>query len=210
MTRVAGWLVMALLAFGVAGYATALLLAPHARNPFDVALFARMPTVVLLHLAGGAIALASGALQINPGLRRRFPGFHRWLGRLYVLAVIVAALAGLRLATDSSGGVAAHFGFGLLAVLWLWTTVQAYMHIRARRIDLHQTWMIRSYALTLAAVTLRIYIPLSQSAGLPFGDSYVVISWLCWVPNLIVAHWWVRSRERGQQAKGGVALASRT
>lgn len=60
--------------------------------------------------------------------------------------------------------------------------------------------MIRSYALTLAAVTLRIYLPLSQLAGVPFGDAYQVISWLCWVPNLVVAEWVVlrrRNRHEG-------------
>ncbi len=49
--------------------------------------------------------------------------------------------------------------------------------------------MIRSYALTFAAVTLRIYLPLSQIAGMPFDPAYQTISWLCWVPNLIVAEW---------------------
>jgi uncharacterized membrane protein len=204
MARASSWFVMALMAFGVAGYAIALILAQHVRNPFDVALFGRMPMVVLLHLAGGAFALTSGTLQINTTLRQRFLQFHRWLGRLYVLAVCTAALAGLRLAIDSSGGLAAHLGFGLLAILWLYTTAQAYMHIRAGRVDLHRAWMIRSYALTLAAVTLRIYLPISLMAGLPFENSYVAISWLCWVPNLMVAHWWVRSRERRQHALGAL------
>jgi hypothetical protein len=30
---------------------------------------------------------------------------------------------------------------------------------------------------------------LSQVAGIPFDDAYQTISWLCWVPNLIVAEW---------------------
>ena len=47
--------------------------------------------------------------------------------------------------------------------------------------------MIRSFALTFAAVMLRIYLPLAQVAGIPFDVSYPVISFLCWVPNLLVA-----------------------
>jgi uncharacterized membrane protein len=187
------------MAFGVAAYAVALLLAPHTRNAFDVSLFARLPMAVVLHLAGGAIAIASGALQISSTLRQRFIGFHRWLGRLYVLAVCVAALAGMRMALSSSGGIPAHAGFGLLAILWLGSTLLAFVHVRAKHIALHRMWMIRSYSLTLAAVTLRIYLPLSQIAGLPFEASYAAISWLCWVPNLIAADWWILSRERGQR-----------
>jgi hypothetical protein len=57
--------------------------------------------------------------------------------------------------------------------------------------------MIRSFALTLAAVTLRLYLPLSRIAGIPFYDAYVPIAWLCWVPNLLVAETWLRLRRRG-------------
>jgi hypothetical protein len=49
--------------------------------------------------------------------------------------------------------------------------------------------MIRSYALTLAAVMLRIYLPLSQVFAIPFEPAYQTIAWLCWVPNLVVAEW---------------------
>jgi len=51
----------------------------------------------------------------------------------------------------------------------------------------HQRWMIRSLALTFAAVTLRVYLPLSVAVGLPFDVAYPVIAWVCWVPNLLVA-----------------------
>ena len=47
--------------------------------------------------------------------------------------------------------------------------------------------MIRSYALTFAAVTLRLQIPLSQIAGLSMETAYPVIAWLSWIPNLLLA-----------------------
>jgi hypothetical protein len=53
--------------------------------------------------------------------------------------------------------------------------------------------MIRSYALTFAAVTLRIWLPLFQNGfGMEFISAYVIIAWLCWVPNLLWAEWYVR------------------
>jgi hypothetical protein len=81
----------------------------------------------------------------------------------------------------------AHVGFGLLASFWLLTTIRGFLFIRAGHDIDHRAWMIRSYSLTFAAVTLRIYLPLSLAIGLPFDVAYPAISWVCWVPNLIVA-----------------------
>jgi hypothetical protein len=92
------------------------------------------------------------------------------------------------------GGLPSSIGFGLLAILWVSSTMTAYVCIRRGRVDLHRKWMLRSYSLTFAAVTLRIWLPLSVIAGLPYGPSYVAISWLCWVPNLIFVEWFVLTR----------------
>ena len=89
-----------------------------------------------------------------------------------------------------------HLGFGSLAIAWLGTTIAGYRAVRRRDLISHRCWMLRSYALTFAAVMLRVYLPLSQIVGLPFGPSYQVISWLCWVPNLLVVEMLVIQRPR--------------
>ena len=139
-------------------------------------------------------AIVIGAFQVNSRLRARFLPVHRWLGRIYVVAATVGGIAGLILATRSFGGLVTHFGFGLMAICWFGTTLNAYRHIRRGDVINHRAWMLRSYALTLAAVTLRIYLPLSQVAGIGFESAYQVISWLCWVPNLLVVEWFILSR----------------
>lgn len=116
------------------------------------------------------------------------------MGRVYVAVVLVGGGGPLGLALGSDGGFVAHVGFGMLAVLWLTATVQAYRRIRAGDQISHRDWMIRSFALTLAAVALRLYLPLSQIAGIPFADAYQAVAWACWVPNLIVAEWLVLRR----------------
>jgi uncharacterized membrane protein len=143
---------------------------------------------------GGAIALVAGAFQLNSRLRTSFIGVHRWLGRLYVFSVVIGAVAGFVLALHSFGGAIAQAGFGLLAVCWIGSTLNAFRHIRQGDLGTHRSWMIRSYALTLAALTLRVYLPSSQLAGFPMTMAYPAISWLCWVPNLLIAEWFVRSR----------------
>ena len=178
---------MTALAFIVASYAIALLFIPQARPPFLHGRSGLMELAVVSHFAGGGMALALGAFQLNASLRSRRLHLHRVMGRVYVVSVIVGAVSGLRMAIASQGGVAAHLGFGLLAVAWVFTVVRGFFRIRAGDDVDHRAWMIRSYSLTFAAVTLRIYLPLSLALGMPFEIAYPAIAWLCWVPNLLVA-----------------------
>jgi uncharacterized membrane protein len=194
IVKTLGWWIMALLACAVAGYAFAILLTPGFRPGLVQALLAERPIAALAHFMGGAVALVAGAFQLSAWLRNRFLGLHRWLGRLYVLAVLAGGAAALVLAPHSFGGLTAHLGFGLLGAAWILSTLNAYRHIRRGDISGHRSWMIRSYALTLAAVTLRLYLPSSQLAGVSITVAYPAIAWLCWVPNLLVAEWFVRSR----------------
>lgn len=190
----AAWVGLALLAIAVVGYALWGLVAPGARPPFMADLFARAPLLMVLHIAGASVPLAVGVLQVNRRIQRKSARLHRWLGTAYVLGVMVGGMAGLALAPSTFGGLVTHLGFGGLAVCWLATTMLAYRAVRRREILAHQRWMYRSYALTLAAVTLRVYLPLASVAGIPFEDAYRAVSWLCWVPNLLVAEAWLVPR----------------
>ena len=185
---------MTLLAVAVSFYAVAIVVAPSIRNDFLIALFAESGLSAYAHLVGGAIALAIGPFQLSGRIRSRHLSLHRLLGRVYVTAIAFGGLGGLSLAVSASGGLPAKIGFGLMAVVWLSATAMAFISIRARRIEEHQVWMIRSYAVTLAAVTLRFYLPISIAAGYEFAAVYPAIAWLCWVPNLIVAEWFVIRR----------------
>ena len=145
------------------------------------------------HIIFGGLALLIGWMQFMPKFRNRNLKLHRLVGVLYILAIVLSGLAGLYLAFYAEGGLVAKLGFGGLALAWLFTTGQAYISVKKRNIEAHKRWMIRSYALTFAAVTLRIWLPLFQYAiGMDFITAYVIIAWLCWVPNLAWAEWKVR------------------
>lgn len=188
----AGRLLLWVLSLGVAGYAfvaylslpTGTLVHPDIRP----ALQAR-PAVVLAHVLAAALALALGPLQLTERLRRRAPSVHRWIGRAYCAGVLVGAIAGLELAFHAHGGAGARAGFGSLALAWLYTALRAYRSIRAGDVLSHRRWMIRNFALTFAAVTLRLYVPAALGFGIGLAAAYPVIAWLCWVPNLLVAQW---------------------
>ncbi len=188
------WMVMTLMALAIAAYAIVMVATPDLRPPYMRMMIAERPWSAFAHFLAGAIALAVGAFQFHAGIRSRFLAVHRWSGRVYLCAIAAGGLAGLSLAVQSSAGLVAQTGFGMLAVAWLYTTTQAWMHIRRREVGAHKDWMTRSYALTLAAVTLRLYLPASQLAGLSMAVAYPAIAWLCWVPNLLIAEWMVRAR----------------
>jgi len=189
-----GWAVMAVLAVLIGVYALAAVALPAIAAPFLKDRFRTIPLAAYTHLAAAGIALLVGPFQHNSRLRGRFLNVHRWLGRTYVVAVMLGGTAGLVLATMSEGGMTAHLGFGLLAVLWLLMTGTAYVRIRAKDQAAHRHWMTRSFALTYAAVMLRIYLPLSAALGIPFETAYPIIAWIAWVPNLIVAEWLIQRR----------------
>jgi uncharacterized membrane protein len=149
-------------------------------------------TVLLIHIIGSCVAIATGPIQFLPKLRARFPKWHRSIGYLYFAGVAIGGGAGLYSATVSMGGLVAHVGFFLLAMLWLITAARALAAIRRRNIPLHREWMVRCYSLTFAAVTLRLWLPILTAASGSFDEAYQTVAWLSWVPNLILAEAWIR------------------
>ncbi len=159
--------------------------------------FQEVPLSAALHVLGSGTALLIGGFQFLPGLRARRINGHRWLGRTYLIAVLLGGIGGLVLSTRADGGLVGQAGFFLLAVVWLVSGWQAYAAIRRGDVQAHRIWMIRNFALTFAAVTLRIQLGVATGAlGIPFDAFYPLVAWLCWVPNLIVAEWLVIASPR--------------
>lgn len=140
------------------------------------------------HIFLGGFALLIGWMQFSKKQRQRKIKLHRTIGKAYIISVLLGGIAGLYIAFYATGGIGTKLGFGILALLWLATTIMAYKAIRNKKIIEHQKWMIRSYALCFAAVTLRLWMPILPAVfNLDFSEAYPIISWLCWVPNLIFA-----------------------
>ncbi|TAJ74662.1 MAG: DUF2306 domain-containing protein [Phenylobacterium sp.] len=154
---------------------------------------------LMLHAGAASTALLVGGFQALPAVRRR-PALHRGLGLTYVAGCFVGGVAGFAMAFGTTAGPVAGWGFGILAVIWVYVTGQGWLAARARRIDAHRRWMIRSFALTFAAVTLRLYLPIGAMAGLEFAEIYRLNAWISWIPNLLLAEIYLRRRTmRGLQ-----------
>ena len=150
---------------------------------------------LMVHIGAMILGAAIGPFQFLRSFRARYPAAHRIAGRVYLLGTMVGGLGGLYLAQYSASGAISDVGFGLLAVLVLLTGAMAYVRILQGRVQAHREWMTRSYALMLAAVTLRIYAPFLE-ATLGEQDGYAIVAWACWVPNIVVAEWMIRTRFR--------------
>ena len=149
---------------------------------------------LVLHAGISATVLILGALQFFPKFRARWPAWHRRIGTVYVVACLIGGCAALLLAAGTTSGPVGSAGFGLLAICWLGSTANAWRYAKARDFVRHRAWMTRSYALTFAAVMLRIYLPIAIVTHMDVDQAYRAISFLCWVPNLIVAELWIRLR----------------
>ncbi|WP_460765195.1 DUF2306 domain-containing protein [Mariniluteicoccus flavus] len=90
------------------------------------------------HAVPGGLALVLGPFQFVSRVRRRWPQLHRIMGRVYMGAVVVAALVSLVAAAYSLSGVSAQIAFALLAVIWLATLIAAFQGIRRGEVALHR------------------------------------------------------------------------
>ena len=141
-----------------------------------------------VHITTSLLVLVAGLLQFLPVLARRGPGLHRRLGKFYIMGILaLAAPSGLILAHFANGGLVAQVGFTLQCGVWWLCTWRAYRAARQRLWPLHVDWMLRSYAVTLAALALRgeSYIMYYVFETKPI-ETYLTVTWLSWVGNLVL------------------------
>ncbi len=141
------------------------------------------------HIGSSFVVLVSGLFQFSKTLMFRYPKIHRNIGKLYVaLILLVSAPTGLIMAAHANGGIVAIMAFVLQAILWWTFTFLAYTNIRQGKVRQHGKWMLRSYAMTLSAITLR---SISFMVGLlgvyiPYEILYRISAWSSWGVNLII------------------------
>lgn len=156
-----------------------------------------------LHFAAGGIILVLGSIQLIGAVRNRFPAFHRWVGRIYVLASLLAAVGGLTFIAykGTIGGVVMNIGFSLYGALMLIAAVETYRHAVARRLEKHRAWALRLFAMAIGSWLYRMdygfWLLLTDGLGHtrhfdgPFDR---VMAFFFYLPNLLVAEAFIRGR----------------
>jgi uncharacterized membrane protein len=137
---------------------------------------------IAVHLATAFIVMASGCLQFIPRLRARHPRFHRWNGRLYMLAGVALSIAGLYMTWFRSriGDLPQHLGSTLNAVLiWVFAAL-AIRYAMKRQFAAHRRWALRFFLVLSASYFFRLsFFLVIAIAGHPVGfDPATFIGWL--------------------------------
>jgi hypothetical protein len=89
----------------------------------------------------------------------------------------------------ANGGYPAQIGFVILSILWLSSSALSLYYVKNKNFEKHGNYLLRSYALTLSAITLRFYAFLFDYFNVNLGpvETYILVSYLGWIPNLILA-----------------------
>ncbi len=160
--------------------------------------------VFYLHVYSAVFTLPAGFTQFRKSLLKNRPRLHRQLGWLYGGTVLfLAAPTGLLMGFVANGGPVAEAFFITLSIFWWAATALAISTARKKDFKAHRAWMIRSYALALSAITLRLWkLILVKAFAPPPMDVYVIVSGLGWVPNWLVAEWLIfRHNRKARQAR---------
>jgi uncharacterized membrane protein len=131
-------------------------------------------------------------VQLSSRVRARVPRLHRVTGRVVLVAIALAGTAGFLLSWFNTAGPIGTAGFGTLAVLWVTFAALGLRAILRGDVTVHRRWMLRTFALTYAAVTLRLWLIVLIPLLGDFGSAYVLVPFLSWVPNLLVVEWLLR------------------
>jgi uncharacterized membrane protein len=190
-----GWVLLLLGAVFAAGNAVMFMILPELGSPSIKSRFFATALAGWAHTMGGAVAVMIGPFQLITKIRTTWPRVHVWMGRIYLLAVLSGALGGLYFAPNADAGVFGNIGFATLAIFWLYSGTRAYLAIRRGDVQTHRRWILRNYALTFAAATLRIQLPLLILGGVSFPIAYTTVAWSSWVPNWLAVEWWLRQRK---------------
>lgn len=141
-----------------------------------------------IHISTSIFALGSGIFQFSIQFFRNFPRAHQWIGKVYITSILVfAAPSGLVIAVYANGGLGCKVGFVLQSFVWWILTYWAYEAILQKKYLLHTNMMLRSFALTLAAMSLRTesYFMYYFFQTKPI-ETYQTVTWLSWVGNLLL------------------------
>lgn len=163
-------------------------------------LYHRRPGVGLLHVLPGLAFMILGPLQLTPAIRDRFPVFHRWSGRVFLLAsgciAVTAIILGVLRPFGGPLETAATFVFTAVFVVSLG---MAFRHVRRREYAAHREWMIRGFAVGLGVATIRPVAGVAMAVtGRELADVLGIAFWIAFSLHLLAAQLWIVATRGGR------------
>jgi uncharacterized membrane protein len=159
--------------------------------------FAAHPLTTLLHVLPGALFLILAPLQFSSRVRNRHLRFHRWSGRVLLLAGTAVSLTALYFGLLMPfGGPAEAAAVVVFGGLFLAAIGRAFGAIRRREVARHREWMIRAFAVAIGVSTIRVVgaaldVALAP-AGVAAADVFALSLWTGWLISVAGAELWIR------------------
>lgn len=148
-----------------------------------------------IHVFSSPIIIICGLLQFNRWIMLNHSGVHRKIGYMYILTLLlVSGPSAFIMSLYATGGYVTQVSFVTLTILWILFTLQALRVAKKGDYQSHVKWILRSYALTLSAVTLRFYAYLFDYFNVDISprETYIIIAYMSWIPNLIFTEFLIR------------------
>ncbi|MFD2211908.1 DUF2306 domain-containing protein [Virgibacillus halophilus] len=201
------WWILFIVSMGVmVPFAYPYLIFDPAKSRIDITSNAIQYPALVIHIIFAFIAIVTGFLQFIDRIRIKNPTVHRNMGKAYVISIFFSGMLAFVLFF-----YAEHFtkamAFMVLAILWLLTTWKAYRAAVCKHFNDHRKWMIRSFSITLVAVSARLLVPLLlvgyalfNRFTLPGGREWMINEilniniWVGLVLNLIIVEWFILSK----------------
>lgn len=151
-----------------------------------------------IHVYTAIFVLLTGFFQFSAYILRKYPFIHRSTGKFYLATILfLSAPSGLFIGLFANGGFYSKISFVTLSVLWFYFTLKGFLFIKDKNIVQHKAFMLRSFALTFSAITLRfwkvILVYLFQPSPM---DLYQIIAWLGWIPNLLIVEYYLYNQSK--------------
>jgi hypothetical protein len=170
-------------------------------------------TMLFVHVIPAAIISIGGIFQLVPFIRKRFPTFHRWNGRLFLTFGLTGALTGLYLTwvRDSRLSDIGAIGITLNGMLIPIAVALAWHYARKRRFDLHQRWAVHAFLLINGVWTFRLYLMAwylinqgsNGNTSTLDGPADIALSFACYLLPMLIAElvfWAQRQPQKSRKA----------
>lgn len=164
------------------------------------------PIWYYVHILFALPVLLGAPLQFTTELRLRMPALHRAIGRAYVGGATIAAVTAIYMGT-AGPYEGSRLSIAITGSLWLFFTLSAWRHAVARNFTAHRAFMIRSYALALVLVWLRLMYDFQDLLFFYVKNEDLrdaTREWASWVLPLLVVEfylsWWPQFRRAGHGA----------
>ncbi|SDE78297.1 Predicted membrane protein [Mucilaginibacter pineti] len=158
--------------------------------PWKIAFYTHVFTVIF--------ALLAGFTQFSSSILKGYKNVHRLMGKIYACDILFINFpAAMIMAVYANGQLPGKIAFVVLDCLWFWFTYKAVAEIKKGNVLAHKQFMIRSYALTVSAVTLRCWkIVILSFVYVEPLHLYMIDAWMGFVPNLLFAEWLIKKKQK--------------